>query len=438
MADLNLTQLTETTTPTGDALVYIVDDPAGTPADRTISLTTLLSSAGGRELLTANRTYYVRTDGSDSNSGLANTAGGAFLTIQRAVTVVAYSLNLGGYDVTISVADGTYSESVTISNAWDGKGTVSIVGNSTTPTNVIVPGRFSATGHSRITVRDLQCMGLVTSSYGYLSFTNLVFVTGSNNMIEATDNGMIESTGNWKIAGGPYVYGLYANSGGTIYIPNTVTLTGTPDFSGSFVYAAQNSRVISTVNYSGSATGVRYLLTENSSLMFSGASPSVTTLPGDELGTRQAGSYVEMDNVNNGTIQSANQSVTSSTTLTNSSYLLVQVEAARAYKFTAKLYTTSNVAGGVKAAIAGTCTATTIVYEGFNYSGGTVVQTRATALGAEVGAVTAVTAAYIEIKGSILTNAGGTLRVQFAQNVSNAGATTVLALSSFEVSPAGE
>lgn len=437
MADLNLTQLTETTTPTGDALVYIVDDPAGTPADRTISLTTLLSSAGGRELLTANRTYYVRTDGSDSNSGLANTAGGAFLTIQRAVTVVAYSLNLGGYDVTISVADGTYSESVTISNAWDGKGTVSIVGNSTTPTNVIVPGRFYATGHSRITVRDLQCMGLVTTSYGYLSFTNLVFVTGTNNMIEATDNGMIESTGNWKIAGGPYVYGLYANTGGTIYIPNTVTLTGTPDFSGSFVYVAQNSRVIATTNFSGSATGQRYIVLENSSLLFTGTA-TVTTLPGDELGARQAGSYVEMQSVTSSTIHTSDQSVTSSTTLTNSNTLFIQVEAACLYYFTAKLYTTSNVAGGIKAAIAGTCTATTIVYEGFNYSGGTVTQTRATALGAAVGAVTAVTAAYVEIKGSILTNAGGTLLVQFAQNVSNAGATTLLTGSSFEVRPYGE
>jgi len=129
--------------------------------------------------------------------------------------------------------------------------------------------------------------------------------------------------------------------------------------------------------------------------------------------------------------------VTSSTTLTNSS-LSLEVEATRYYTFVARLYTTSNVAGGIKVAIAGTATATSIVYEGFTISGGTTTQTRGAALGAAVGAITAVTAAYVEIKGSILTNAAGTLLVQFAQNASNAAATTLLTGSSFHVYPLGE
>lgn len=436
MADQNLTQLTETTSPSSDALVYIVNDPAGTPADRTITLTTLLSSAGGREKLTANRTYYVRTDGSDSNSGLVNDAGGAFLTIQAAVTLVASSLNLGGYDVTIQVADGTYAAGATIQNLWDGNGTVSIKGNATTPTNVVITSTFTATSHSRITVRDLQCYGLIAGSYSYIAFTNLVFVSGVNSILAASDNGMIESTGSWKIAGGTYQHAYYASSGAYISIPSSVTLTGTPAFSVAFAYAIGKSTITSTINYSGSATGTRYNIGDDSALIFDGTG-TVTTLPGDALGNRAAGSYIDITGTGRSVVITSNQAITSSTTLTDSS-LSFQVEAAKTYSFVARLFTTSNVAAGVKAAIAGTATATAIAYEGFNISGGTSTQTRASALGGAVAAVTAVTAAYIEIKGAITTNAGGTLLVQFAQNVSNAAATTLLAMSSFEVKPIGE
>ena len=128
---------------------------------------------------------------------------------------------------------------------------------------------------------------------------------------------------------------------------------------------------------------------------------------------------------------------TSDTTLANVTGLSVTVEAGRSYKFEAVLYTTSNVAGGVKAAMAGTATATAIVYEGLATNAGTTTQARGAAMAAAVAAVTAVTAALIVIRGTITVNAGGTLTVQFAQNASNGAASTVLVGSTLTVEDIG-
>lgn len=124
---------------------------------------------------------------------------------------------------------------------------------------------------------------------------------------------------------------------------------------------------------------------------------------------------------------------TSTTTLANVTGLTANVAAGKTYRFEAKLYTTSNVAGGVKVAIAGTATATAIVYEGLTIDAGLITQSRGTALGAAVGAVTAVTAGYITISGTITVNAAGTLTVQFAQNASNGTASSVLVGSTFVI-----
>lgn len=53
-----------------------------------------------REVLAASRTYYVRTYGSDSNDGLTNTSGGAFLTQAYAMSVIA-KINFNGFTVTL-------------------------------------------------------------------------------------------------------------------------------------------------------------------------------------------------------------------------------------------------------------------------------------------------------------------------------------------------
>lgn len=73
-----------------------------------------------RDTLSANRTYYVRTDGSDSNDGLTDSSGGAFLTADKANTVVA-TLDKNGYNVTVQFGAGTWNETVVLAEgAGDG------------------------------------------------------------------------------------------------------------------------------------------------------------------------------------------------------------------------------------------------------------------------------------------------------------------------------
>ena len=124
---------------------------------------------------------------------------------------------------------------------------------------------------------------------------------------------------------------------------------------------------------------------------------------------------------------SAAFAVTSSTTLANITGLTRPVEAARAYAFHAQIQTTAAATGGVKFAVSGTATATSISYEGILRSGAALIaQTRSTALDGVVCASTTATAGTCVIEGVILVNAAGTLTIQFAQNNSDAGASTVL------------
>ncbi len=120
------------------------------------------------------------------------------------------------------------------------------------------------------------------------------------------------------------------------------------------------------------------------------------------------------------------------TTLGNITGLTASVAAARTYSFRAVLFTTSNVAGGVKVAMSGGCTATSIVYEVLITNAGLITQGRGAALDAAVG-VTAVTVAMVTIEGLITVANAGTLTVQLAQNGGPVGTTSALVGSNFHV-----
>lgn len=122
--------------------------------------------------------------------------------------------------------------------------------------------------------------------------------------------------------------------------------------------------------------------------------------------------------------------VTSNITLANVTGLSINVAAATTYTFRVWAPTTAAAAGGIQFAIGGTATVTSIIYEGY-IDGAT--KTRASALGTAVSSSASATTGTATIEGTITVNAAGTLTVQFAQNTSNASASTVLRGATFEV-----
>jgi hypothetical protein len=119
----------------------------------------------------------------------------------------------------------------------------------------------------------------------------------------------------------------------------------------------------------------------------------------------------------------------STATLSNVAGLVVNVAAGRAYAFEVELSFTDAAAGGIKCAVAGTCTATNIIYDGWIVdaaAAGIKGNAQAAALGGVVAsAVTTGTAGHVTIRGTVEVNAAGTLTVQAAQNTANATATVV-------------
>ncbi|MCP4410185.1 MAG: hypothetical protein GY807_21070 [Gammaproteobacteria bacterium] len=257
-----------------------------------------LATRRWREVLTANRTYYVRTDGSDSNTGRVDSAAGAFLTLQQALDTVA-ALDLKTYAVTIDMGDGTYTDSTNITKAWVGGSGVTIQGNSGTPANVLLSTAgnlltFSVPLASPVTVKDIEVRTSsgdafrITASVTF-NYSNIVFGAIANAGIHALYPGAyIQCNGNYTINGNAARHWNFEYPCNLRCTSKTITLTGTPDFSQEFAQATFcGGMSIGGNTYSGSATGKLYDVTMN------GWINSGVTLPGDSAGsTATGGQYV--------------------------------------------------------------------------------------------------------------------------------------------------
>ena len=250
-----------------------------------------------REKLTANRTYYVRTDGNDNNNGLANTSGGAFLTIQKAVDTVA-ALDLGIDDVTIMVGTGTWTATTTLKTlVGAGKVIIRGVNDDMTSTVISVSGSscFSGAfvGQYKISHMRLTCTGQCIDIFGggaIVRWADVDFAAAAVH-VRAFAGALGESAGNYKISGSAYSHIAVYDCGNVRVVGSSVTITGTPNFSGAFCLAGRlgNALVVSAV-FSGSATGARYSSGQNS-VIYTGAGELY--LPGDAAGGKSTGGHYE-------------------------------------------------------------------------------------------------------------------------------------------------
>lgn len=279
--------------------------PLGDAATAVVGTSTRYARADhvhpGREVLTANRTYYVRTDGSNSNTGLVDSSGGAFLTIQKAIDVVYGTLDLGGFNVTIDVGDGTYTGAVSATSPQVGAGSITILGDATTPSNVVISTTsataFRLSGFGvKLSISGVKISTTTSGNCIYVSNGGVVAITGKvefgacagNHMITDTQ-GVISCTSvNYDITGGATCHMNASQNGQIIVFGNTVTLTGTPAFSVQFARATGTAYLnAASVTYSGSATGTRYSVSNNAVIDTSGG--GATYLPGNAAGSTAAG-----------------------------------------------------------------------------------------------------------------------------------------------------
>lgn len=279
-----------------NAADYIATYDASAETGKKVLLSVLV-----REKLTAARTYYVRTDGSNSNNGLTNSSGGAFLTLQKAADVVFGTLDLNGFDVTIQVGNGTYTGGVVVSLPQVGKGNITFTGNTTTPNNVIISTTsadcfeasdyaiFRVAGFDMRTTTSGNC--LEAKNKGTITVSgNVTFGTCANFHMRGTLQGICQTVDfqNYTINGGAQGH-YYASTQSAVFAQGgTITISGTPAFSSAFATADRLGLISSAATtFSGSATGTRYNVNTNAVINTNGGGANF--YPGNAAGTSATG-----------------------------------------------------------------------------------------------------------------------------------------------------
>jgi hypothetical protein len=252
--------------------------------------------------LASNLDFYVNAStGSDSiyDGTAASVSGthGPWQSLQHAADVVS-KLNLNGHAITVHVADGTYAPfALTLVNI---AGSLSFIGNTTTPANCLITssalgGCISGYGNGAIfTVRGFKVVnsnqfGISATAGAQIFYADIDFGACTYSHI-FMDFGSCSAVGNYTISGSSTYHAQVQGNVGyfipTPSFPNTITLVGTPNFSGAFVSCISSAVVRASsglTTFSGTATGARYSVTSNALIQTNGSGASF--FPGNAAGS---------------------------------------------------------------------------------------------------------------------------------------------------------
>lgn len=249
-----------------------------------------------REVLAAPRTYYVDpTLGSDANNGLSSA--GAFASVARAV-LAAQLVDAGGHEIIIQLADGIHSIAAPLTFDREGVGYNRLIlqGNSAAPELVVLDGTGTVLDISCGTVllRGLRVQttsatddAVLVRNRSSLELDRVDFGTATAGHMRAT-TAQVRILGDYDISGSA-AHHLYLEAGAVAEAqPSTVTLTGAPDFSESFVLSWECSvGRFEGLTFVGAATGERYSVTRNAMIETQGGGE--TYFPGDVDGSTSRG-----------------------------------------------------------------------------------------------------------------------------------------------------
>jgi hypothetical protein len=204
------------------------------------------SGGGSGQLIfmTAPRSLYVNDgtgdDTFDGSQPLVSSGGGGvgpMKTIGHALTTMA-KYNLGGWDFNIYVADGTYHVPSPIQCPLpNGSGNVRVIGNATSPQNVIVQ---SASGS---VIKIVQ--GGVYYWTGFKFIGNGTPIVGDNGSCMSVAIGTCAMTD--CHFGAAQSYHIEAGSAGWIYLGPSGTLTVAGNCAGAHMFAVWGGKIVASI-----------------------------------------------------------------------------------------------------------------------------------------------------------------------------------------------